>query len=43
MLKYEIKQGNLSSNEARKYLCGHWGYIKIANVRNLEKKLFCKE
>lgn len=43
MLKYEIKQENLSSKDARKYLCGHLGYIKIANVRNLEEKLFYKE
>ncbi len=43
MLKYEIKNGNLTSKEAKKYLCGHLGYIKIANVKNLEDKLFYTE
>ena len=26
--------------EAKKYLAGHMGYIKIANTYNLEQKLF---
>lgn len=39
-LKYEIKNGRMTSNEAKKYLAGHFGYIKIANVNNLTKKLF---
>lgn len=39
-LKYEIRNGNLSSKEAQRYLAGHMGYIKIANTRNLERKLF---
>ena len=30
----------MSSKEAKKYLCGHIGYIKYANTYNLEKKLF---
>ena len=38
--KYEIRQGNMTSKEAQKYLAGHLGYIKIANMYNLEKKLF---
>ena len=40
MLKYQIKNGKLTSKEAQKYLSGHNGYLKIANVRNLEEKLF---
>lgn len=39
-LKNEIKQGNLTSKEAKKYLTGHMGYIKYANVNNLLEKLF---
>ena len=39
-LKYEIKENKLTSKEARKYLAGHLGYIKIANVKNLSNKLF---
>lgn len=42
-LKWEIKTGKLSSKEAKRYLCGHIGYIKIANVNNLTNKLFEKE
>lgn len=39
-LKYEIRNGKMTSKEAKKYLAGHLGYIKIANVKNLEDKLF---
>ena len=39
-LKQEIKNGNLTSKEAKKYLAGHMGYIKYANVNNLLEKLF---
>ena len=39
-LKQKIKQGDLTSKEAKKYLSGHLGYIKIANVNNLLKKIF---
>ena len=39
-LKYKIKIGELTSKEAKKYLAGHMGYIKIANTYNLEQKLF---
>ena len=42
-LKYKIKVGKISSKEARKYLCGHLGYIKIANTYNLENKLFYRD
>lgn len=39
-LRYKIKVGELDSKEAKKYLCGHFGYIKYANVKNLTEKLF---
>lgn len=39
-LKHEIKQGNMTSKEAKKYLAGHMGYIKYANVDNLLSKMF---
>ena len=40
MLKHEIKIGRMTTKEAHKYLAGHMGYIEIANVRNLKKKIF---
>ncbi len=39
-LKNKIKQGEINSKEARKYIAGHIGYVKIANVNNLLNKLF---
>ena len=42
-LKSLVKKGSISSIEAKKYLCGHIGYIKIANTWNLENKLFYRE
>ena len=39
-LKYKIRVGEIDSKEAKKYLCGHFGYIKYADVRNLSNKLF---
>ena len=39
-LKYRIMRNEISSKEAKKYLCGHFGYIKYANVKNLTSKLF---
>lgn len=41
-LKYEIKSGRMTSKEAKRYLAGHLGYIKIANVKNLTDKVFYK-
>ena len=41
-LKYAVKNREMSSKEAKKYLCGHIGYIKIANVKNLTDRLFYK-
>lgn len=37
-IEKEIKEGNLSSKEARTYLTGHLGYFNIANTYELEKK-----
>lgn len=42
-LKNEIKQGKLTSKESKRYLAGHMGYIKYANVNNLLGKLFYQE
>lgn len=39
-LKANIKEGNMTSKEANKYLAGHLGYIKYANVNNLLEKIF---
>ena len=43
ILKEKIKEGKITSKEARKYLAGHMGYLKIANTYNLEKKIFYTE
>ncbi len=42
-LKQEIKNGNIGSKQAKKYLAGHMGYIKYANTKNLLEKLFYVE
>ena len=39
-LTNKVYLSNMTSKEARKYLAGHLGYIKHANVRNLLDKLF---
>ena len=39
-LKEEIKKGNLTSKQAKKYLAGHLGYIKYANNYNILNKIF---
>lgn len=39
-LKQQIKEGKMDSVEAQKYLCGHIGYIKHADIHNLTQKLF---
>ena len=41
-LKYKIRIGEITSKEAKKYLAGHMGYIKYANVNNLTKRIFYK-
>ncbi|MFR0823465.1 MAG: reverse transcriptase domain-containing protein [Clostridia bacterium] len=40
ILTRQVQQGNATSKEAYQYLCGHLGYIKIADTYQLEKKLF---
>ena len=42
-LKEQIKLEKITSKEAHKYLAGHMGYIKIANVKNLADKIFYNE
>ena len=39
-LKTKIKKSEMSSKEAKRYLAGHLGYIKYADVNNLIQKLF---
>ena len=39
-LKLKIKNGELTSKEAKKYLCGHFGYVKYANAYNFINKYF---
>ncbi len=39
-LRYEIKNERMTSKDAKRYLAGHLGYLKIANTKNLELKLF---
>lgn len=40
VLKEKVHNGDISSKDANRYLTGHLGYIKIANVKNLTEKLF---
>ena len=42
-LKQQIKEGEITSKEAYRYLAGHMGYIKIADTYTLEEKLFYKD
>ena len=42
-LKYQVRTRKMTSKEAKKYLCGHFGYMKYANTYNLQTKLFAKE
>ena len=42
-LKRLIKEGKISSLEAKRFLSGHMGYIKIADTWSLENKLFYRE
>lgn len=39
-LKLQVKNGKISSKEAKRYLAGHLGYIEIADVYDLKNKLF---
>ena len=42
-LKLKVKNGELSSREAKKYLCGHFGYMKYADVYNFKNLYFENE
>ena len=42
-LKYEIRNGKMTSKEAKKFLSGHMGYIKYADTHNLLDKLFYRD
>ena len=42
-LKYQIRNNKITSKEAHKFLAGHLGYIKIANVKNLKDRLFSND
>ena len=42
-LQEKIKKQELTSKDAKKYLCGHFGYMRYANTKNLEDKLFYRE
>lgn len=42
-LEQKIKEGELSSVEAYKFVTGHLGYISIASIKNLKDKLFEEE
>ena len=33
----------MTSKEAKKYLCGYFGYMKYANVYNLRNKIFASD
>ena len=39
-LRYEIKNGRMTSKDAKRYLAGQLGDLKIANTKSLELKLF---
>ena len=39
-LTNKIYLGEITSQEAKKYLAGHMGYVQYANVNNLLNKLF---
>lgn len=42
-LQVKVKNGEMDSKEAKKYLAGHIGYVKWANIYNLSNKLFYLE
>ena len=39
-MEHKILNGEINTKDAYRRLCGHIGYIKIANVKNLTDKLF---
>lgn len=42
-LKLKVKNGEITSKEAKLHLCGHFGYMKYANVYNFTNKYFANE
>ena len=42
-LKLKIQKGEMTSKEAKKYLCGHFGYLKYANTYNFVNRYFASE
>ena len=42
-LKYEIRTNQINTKEAYRFLAGHFGYIDIANVKNLKERIFYTE
>ena len=42
-LKLKIKNGEITSKEAKMHLCGHFGYMKYANAYNFINKYFASE
>lgn len=42
-MEHKILNGEISTKDAYRKLCGHIGYIKIADVKNLTDKLFFSE
>ena len=39
-LEKKIYKGEISTKDAYIKICGHLGYIQIANIKNLSEKLF---
>ena len=42
-LEKQIKNGKMSTKTSYRFLCGHIGYMQIADVHNLKDKLFIEE
>lgn len=43
ILKEKVKDNQITCKEAKKYICGHLGYIQYANTYNLCNKVFYKD
>ena len=42
-LKLKVKNGEITSKEAKLHLCGHFGYMKYEIVYNFTNKYFANE
>lgn len=42
-LTKQVKLGNMDAKEAKRFLTGHYGYIKYADVYNLTSKIFINQ